>query len=152
MFCLRVCVNCAQHTDKRNQMKYTHTKITGGKADKRLSETLSELKDGHYNVFFTEFRKTPSRYKFYWGYVLPAILLQAGHLFQIDGQDVRSTNQLHEILKAIYNSGTVLDTTTGQTMRVSISTTTLNDDQFINQFQERIMSDFAQEYGVEFDW
>lgn len=133
-------------------MKYAHTKITGGKPDKRLAEAIQTLKDGHYNVYFTEFRNSVSRYKFYWGYVLPAILIQAGHRFQIDGQPIRSTNQLHEIMKAIYNSGKVLDTNTGAIIRVSITTTTLNDDQFINSFQERIMSDFTSEYGVIFDW
>lgn len=128
--------------------------IRGGQfSSPRFLEYLKNLPDGQYEVQIQPLRKTPGRYKFYRGFVLPAILVQVGHLFIIDGEPITSTDQLHEILKAKYNRGTFLDTSTGETLSIGMSTRILNNDQFINRYQEMIMSDFADHpYYVEFNW
>lgn len=100
-----------------------------------LKITIEEVKRGY----------TPTRYKFYFAHVLEVILHTCGRMFEImDGNEfrpVRSTTEIHECLKLKYNPVFVRTPFGGGT--VAGSTTGLSDSEFINQYEETIISEFS---------
>lgn len=127
------------------------------KSRREFSEIWTALPDGRYTITIETSGKgyRPTRYKYYFDSVLFEALRQAGRYFRITNMETgeqrqpRDTNELHEIMKAIYNPVTV-----EAARRVFImpgTTTDLNDRDFIGNFLEQIMSDLSgPPYLVEF--
>lgn len=123
-----------------------------------FAEQVRALPDGWYKVTMTESQPgayTATRYRYYFGVILPAILEACAERFFIidpataEQRTVRNTADLHECLKVMYNPVTVITPrgayTTGGT------TTNLADREFIGEYLELIYSDFSQPpYNVEF--
>lgn len=121
-----------------------------------FAEQWAALPDGDLDVQMSEAKAyRPTRYKWYFGHVLSEILNQAGHLLQITNtktgevRRMRNTTELHTFLKWKYNLVWVM---VGDIAMPEAGTTTdLSDSEFIANFQERIMSDFAgPPWNVEF--
>jgi len=139
-----------------------HIEKRGGKITQEsrpvFAEQVSALPDGWHKVTITESKPgayTPTRYRYYFGVMLPAILEKCADRFLMIDQataeqkTVRNTTDLHECLKVMYNPVTVITPrgayTTGGT------TTNLADRDFIGEYLETIYSDFSQPpYNVEF--
>lgn len=118
-------------------------------------EAWNEMPDGWYKVIFEAQKRgyTPTRYKYYFAHVLETILLTCGNRFEImDGETfrkARNTQEIHEALKMKYNP--VLVRTPFGAFAMPSSTTGLTDSEFINQFEETIISEFAAPpFGCDF--
>lgn len=112
-------------------------------------EQWGQLPDGNYTITIEEGRKgyTPTRYKYYFDCVLFEIIRQAGHYYRITNPETgeqrkpNNTEEMHEIMKAIYNPLTVQ---VGRaTMVIPGSTTELKDRDFIGNYLEQIISEHA---------
>ncbi len=122
-----------------------------------LADQYAELEDGYYtnDIHPGRIGYTPSRYKHYHDCILWAILSQAGHHYRLTNPDTgeerqpRSTGELHELIKAIYNP--IFLVYQGKTRVIAGTTTDLTDRQFIDKFQEDVMSDHAgPPFNVEY--
>lgn len=118
-------------------------------------DAWAELPDGGYRLIFEPQKRgyTPTRYKYYFAHVLEAILLTCGNRFEImEGErfrPARNVQEIHEALKMKYNP--VLVRTPFATFAMPSSTTGLSDSEFINQFEETIISEFsAPPFGCDF--
>lgn len=122
-----------------------------------FTEQFAMLGDGKWKIRFDPAKDgyKATRYRYYFGVVLSAILTQAGHLLQItdmssgERRRMRNTTELHTYMKWKYNLVWIM---VGETAMPSAGTTTdLNDTEFIQKFQEQIMSDHANPpYNVDF--
>lgn len=140
------------HITKNEGHNYT------GQSREIMAEQFGGLPEGRYKVTVEEDKPggyTATRYRFYFGVVLAAILEACRDMFQIidhatgERKPLRNTTDLHEALKMMYNPISVITPhgafTTGGT------TTSLNDREFIGQFMEQIQADFSQApYNVNF--
>lgn len=117
-----------------------------------FSKNFDGLKDGGYKIMVERLDKkfSPSRYKYYFDYVMFTILSQAGDFLQIFDRDgklkpVQSTDDVHAIMKATFNPITFVDVSTGLTGTIGKSTTDLSDRDFIGKFTEMIIAKFSSE-------
>ena len=130
--------NMANHVLIVDRAKVSH--------NRQLFDTIKST-EGIIQVHIKEFSKSNTRYKYYFGYVLPEIL-KCG-IWQIkdsDGNWKRCTNttQLHELMKYKYNPAQALDPFTGEVITLGgKSTTELSDTEFIHRFTEQIQADHA---------
>lgn len=122
---------------------------------KDFAGAILSLSDGWHKATIEEVRRgyTYTRYKYYFGHVLKTILLTVGKRFQIlDGdtwRPVRDTSEIHAGMKMKYNP-VIMQTPFGN-FTVPDSSTSLSDREFINEFEEQIISDFsAPPFGCEF--
>ena len=128
-----------------------------GQSREIMAEQFSLLGQGRYRVVIEKVGayERPTRYKFYFGVVMAAILEKCADRFQIinprtgETSPPRTTEDVHEIMKAIYNPVTIL-TPKGATNSGG-TTTNLSDGEFIREYMEAIMAEFsAPPYNVEF--
>jgi hypothetical protein len=128
-----------------------------------MREQFGALEAGRHKVVIEKVGayEQPSRYKFYFGVIMAAILEECADRFQIinprtaETSPPRTTEDVHEIMKAMYNPVMIM-TPKGVTNSGG-TTTNLNDRDFIGEYSEEIMADFSQPpYNVEFrdieDW
>lgn len=132
----------------------TNGKLTAQSRDV-YRDAWAELPDGGYRLIFEPQKRgyTPTRYKYYFAHVLETILMVCGKRFEImEGErfrPARNTQEIHEALKMKYNP--VLVRTPFATFAMPSSTTGLSDSEFINQFEETIISEFsAPPFGCDF--
>lgn len=127
------------------------------KSRKEFREQWDALPDGEYRVTIEEDGNSyrPSRYKYYFDSVLFEILRQAGRFFRVTNpatgeiRDIRTEAELHEVMKGIYNP--IMVSAGRQVFVMPGTTTELNDREFIGNYMEQILSDFAgPPYLVEF--
>lgn len=112
-------------------------------------EQWKELPDGEYTITIEEGKRgyTSTRYKYYFDCVLFEIMRQAGRFFRVlnhntgEQRQPANVNELHEIMKALYNPITVQ--VNGVTMLIPGTTTELTDREFIGHFMEQIISDHS---------
>ena len=111
-----------------------------------------DLDDGKYKIALESMNTsfTPSRYKYYFDYVMFVILHQASDHLKIlnrEGEfvDVETTAEVHQIIKAIFNPITFVDLTTGVTGTIGKSTKGLSDRQFIGEFTEKVIAHYSSE-------
>lgn len=103
--------------------------------------------DGWLKITIEEVRRgyTPTRYKYYFAHVLEVILHTVGRMFEVmDGSEfrpARNTAEIHDCLKLKYNPVFVRTPFGGGT--IAGSTTGLSDIEFINQYEETIISEFS---------
>jgi hypothetical protein len=127
------------------------------KSKEILIEQIRALGNGFWTVQATEARQgySTTRYKWYFGCVLPLILDNAARYYRIvnpktgEQREPRNTTEIHQCMKAIYNP---IILTVGDKTRVIAGTTTdLNDREFIQEFQEQIIADHSgPPYNIEF--
>lgn len=127
-----------------------------------LRGLFDSLAPGQYSLVVEEAKRgyTPTRYRYYFGCILPQILHKCSERFLIQGRDgvlqpVQSTDDLHFAIKAMFNP--VVIVTPAGAYTIGESTTNLNDRDFISEFLPNVMSHFADApYFVEFqsfeDW
>ena len=145
------------HITKKEGHNYT------GQSREIMAEQFGGLPEGRYKVVIEKVGayENPSRYKYFFAIVMAAILEKCGNMFRVishrTGEEVpwRTTADVHAYMKLRYNPHT-LTTPTGIFI-VPGSTTEISDRDFINEYMEVIMSDFASSpYFVEFkdidDW
>lgn len=114
-----------------------------------FSEQWERCPDGNYTITIEEGKKgyTSTRYKYYFDCVLREILGQASRFFRVTspatGEQRRpeSTEELHTIMKAIYNP--LIVTIDGKAMVIPGTTTELTDSDFIGNYLEQILSDHS---------
>lgn len=108
-------------------------------------EVTSEQKKGALGNY------SPTRYKYYFDCVL-TLALPAASRFYFWGvregkkyiqKPLKNVEDLHEYLKAKYNSVQVIDAATGEYRETAMSTTQMNDRDFIHRFLEQILLDFS---------
>jgi len=131
-----------------------------------LKETLTNLGEGMFKVFIQEVKRTGGwRYKFHFGHVLPLIVEHmnrnginqildpmTGELIPIDIQT------LHDYHKQMFNPSLVKNLLNKKDARgnvpeyiaVPMTTTKMSDGDFINRFEEEIISTYANQYGISF--
>jgi len=129
-----------------------------GNSREILREQFGGLADGQYKITIQEAGtgyEKPTRYKYYFGVVLTAILEKCAGRFQVinprtgETAPPRTTTDIHEIMKVVYNP-VIIITPHGATNSGG-TTTNLNDRDFIGEYMETIMADFsAPPYNVEF--
>ncbi len=128
-----------------------------------LREQFGALLEGQYKVTIDLVHGgyTSSRYKYYFGHVLPCILEKCAKSFRMinprtgEESNPRNTTDLHECLKMMFNPVTVI--TPNGAFNTPGTTTALSNREFIGEFLEMIQAYFANEpYNVEFidrkDW
>ena len=126
-----------------------------GETREELASAIKALPDGFAKVTIQTVKRgyTSTRYKYYFGHVLPVILSTCGHFFKVlDGDTVRparSTDEIHEVFKLKYNP-TMIQTPFGIYVAAN-TTTSLCDRDFINRFEEAIIIEFSEPpYGCDF--
>lgn len=129
-----------------------------------LREQFVGLSEGQYKVTVEdakEGRYTGTRYKYYFGHVLPCILEKCAKSFRMinprTGEEANphNTTDLHECLKMMFNPVTVI--TPNGAFNTPGTTTSLSNREFVGEFLEMIMAYFSDPpYNVEFidrdDW
>lgn len=145
---------------------------TSGKVDwkkesfTQLKQTMTNLPEGQFKVFIQQVKRMGSwRTKFHFGHVLPLIVeyMNRNNINQILDPTTGEMTPidvltLHEYHKQLFNPCLVKNILNrkdvkGQTPEfivVPMSTTKLNDSEFIGRFEEEIMSTYANQYGIEF--
>lgn len=125
-----------------------------GQSREILKEQFEALEQGRYKVVIEKVGayERPTRYKFYFGVVMAAILEKCADRFQIinprtgETSPPRTTEDIHEIMKAMF----MIMTPKGVTNSGG-TTTNLSDRDFINEYSEEIMAEFSSPpYNVEF--
>ena len=129
-----------------------------GQSREILAEQLRALEAGRYKVTIEEDKPgqySATRYRFYFGVVLTAILEKCGKLFatldRSTGELIpcRNTTALHEHMKLKYRPITIV--TPQGAFVVPGSSTDYSDREFYTEFMEQIMADFSQPpFNVEF--
>jgi hypothetical protein len=121
-----------------------------------LAEAVSQAPDGNFEIIIKQRPEgySRTRYKFYFGSIVPLILLTCADKFKIVTNDgsmrtPTSAEEMHEVLKYLYNPVSIV---TPKGAFVTGSTTTnLSDRDFIGVYLESIMSDFSNPpYNVDF--
>ncbi len=114
-----------------------------------MAEQFSALPEGRYKVTIEKVGQYehPGRYRYYFAIVMAEILHKCADRFQIinprtgETSPPRTTADIHEIMKALYNPVMVVThkgiTNSGGT------TTNLSDRDFIGEYMESIMAEFA---------
>jgi hypothetical protein len=129
-----------------------------------MRDQFSALPPGEYTISIEpakQSRYTSSRYKYYFGHILPCILEKCAARFRMinprtgEESSPRNTSDLHECLKMMFNPVTVI--TPNGAFNTPGTTTALSNQEFINEFMELIFSYFSSDpYNVEFldreDW
>ena len=123
-----------------------------------LREQFGDLPDGEHKVTVEPFERgkyTATRYRYYFGVVLAAILEKCSKLFgtldRSTGELIpcRNVTALHEHMKLKYRPVTII--TPQGAFVVPGSSTDYSDREFYTEFMDQIMADFSQHpYGVEF--
>lgn len=128
-----------------------------GQSREILKDQIEALGQGRYKVVIEKVGayERPTRYKFYFGVVMAAILEKCADRFQIinprtgETSPPRTTEDIHEIMKAMFNPVMIM-TPRGVTNSGG-TTTNLSDRDFINEYSEEIMAEFSHPpYNVEF--
>lgn len=90
------------------------------------------------------------RYKYYFAHVLRVIEENCLFVRESSGAPLPSS-EIHEILKRIFNPEIFVNSETGDVYQGSKSTTGLKDGDFINKYEQAIISMFASDpYNLEF--
>lgn len=95
-----------------------------------------------------------TRYKYYFDGLLMLVLPFASKYYKIleDGEprSVKTTEELHNCLKAKYNPIHALNTLTGELLSNAETTTALSDRDFITKYEQEIMWEFSSPpYNLE---
>lgn len=113
-------------------------------------ETVKALRDGVYRIQVEERKNfTTTRYKYYFAYLLPQIMQHAKPMVQVPGtgEERHSTvDEFHDMLKLWFNSGIMHNPVTGEPYKIGLSTTGLDDRDFIDEYEERIAVEFCTLY------
>ena len=139
------------------QITRTETDFSGASRE-IMKEQFRSLKAGQYKVTIEKVehgKYTATRYKYYFASVLAAILEKCQNRFSItdhftgEEHPPRTTADIHEIMKLLFNTITVVTPkgifTSGGTTRA------LSDREFIGEYMETIISEFSlPPYNVEF--
>lgn len=138
-------------------IEYRNGKLTEASRDV-LKEQFGLLGDGWHKVVIQESKTgkyTPTRYRFYFGILLPIILENCAGRFSVidhntgEQRAIRNTTELHKGLKMMYNPITFI--TPNGTFTDGDTTTGLSDRKFINEFMETIMGEFSMPpYNCDF--
>lgn len=124
-------------------MNYLVVDFNKTKEKQLLFDVLKDL-DGIHIIQINKYKKSNSRYAFYFAYVLTEILKTRIYADK-NGFIISETKQLHEFFKIKYNPILIADPITAEITRIPRSTTKLDDNKFINEYQEVIMADHAGE-------
>lgn len=128
-----------------------------GQSREIMAEQFGVLPEGRYKVTIEKVGayERPTRYKWYFSVMMAEILNKCADRFQIlnprtgETSPPRTTEDIHEIMKAIYNPVTII-TPKGATNSGG-TTTNLGDQEFINEYSEMILSEFSSPpYNCEF--
>lgn len=114
-----------------------------------MNENFGALPEGRYKVTIEKVGayERPTRYRWYFAVMMAEILSKCADRFQIlnprtgETSTPRTTADIHEIMKAIYNPVTII-TPKGATNSGG-TTTNLGDREFINEYSEMILSEFS---------
>lgn len=120
-----------------------------------LKQAFDNLKDGTHEVhlFANMERAYKTRYKWYFAYLLPEIITRCNILItchQTGEERHITTGELHQHFKKAYNGGSVVDPLTGKISLVGLSTTKLDDNEFISEFEDKIQFDFMTAFPDAF--
>lgn len=168
----RVIFQLINQTIMEPKTLYVHREISQGKVDwiaesfRSLKETFQSLEEGMYKIFIQKVKRSGGwRYKYHFGHVLPLIVEfmnrneinqildpMTGELIPIDVQT------LHDYHKQMFNPALVKNTLKKKDARgnvpeyiaVPMTTTKMSDGDFINRFEEEIISTYANKYGICF--
>lgn len=129
--------------------------IKGGKVAfgrSLLAEKIRGADDGDYDIIIKKATTGSSRYAYYFDAVMYDLLMQAGHHFRFSGgAPIETEEQLHTVMKMLYNPTNIVDPNTGEVFKTPMSTTGMTDRDFIQEFEQQIIADFSQPpYNVEF--
>lgn len=131
------------------------TKLDTGKMSETSREIFREqfaaLETGQYFVQFKPHktaRFTATRYKWWFDCVLGLALPKVRQHFGMADKHGEvsypaTVEQLHEILKLIYNPVTIVRADGGIIKTIGYTTTRMSDSDFINEFCEQIIADFS---------
>lgn len=131
-----------------------------------LKKTFDDMGEGMYKVFIQEVKRVGGwKYRFHFGHVLPMIVEYmnrneinqlidptTGELTPID------VDTLHEYHKQIFNPALIKNVLKKKDTRgnvpefivVPMTTTKMSDGDFINRYEEEIISTYSNQYGIEF--
>lgn len=91
-----------------------------------------------------------TRYKYYFGHILKAI--EQAEIFVDNATgEVLSTERIHEQMKFLFNPNIVVNQKNNSLTIVGGSTTSMNDAEFIEEFEEQVLMLFSQPpYYIDF--
>jgi hypothetical protein len=88
-------------------------------------------------------KRTPKKYKYYFDCVMHCMLAQVGHRFQIGDRTAQTTEEIHTVMKFIYNPITVYCISTGDVYKIPGTTTSMTDSEFIDRYEQQIIADYS---------
>ena len=116
-----------------------------------INEMIADLPPGEYELLIKKKSRTATRYAFYFPHVLGAILEKCSEFFILNGEPITNVDDLHLIMKLKYNPVTMVDSSTGEMVKMPGATKTMDNKRFIDEFMEQIISDFSQPpFNVDF--
>lgn len=132
------------------------TKIDGkltSESRQVLKDWHDNLQDGTHEIDSKRITRTYlTRYKYYFGYLLPEII-KACNLVEIDRSTGETwpmkTETLHDFLKKHHNSVFATNPFTGELIKVASSTTNLTDGEFIDRYESEIAAHFQTHFQVD---
>lgn len=118
-------------------------------ASKRLLLEKLKTLTGTHQIIIKKVRSYSTRYKYTFSHVYSEIA-KSGQYLDSDGNPL-STNEIHEVMKLIYNPKRIVDISSGEVRIIAGATNTVSDSDFIGQFEEQIICDHSQPpYNIEF--
>jgi hypothetical protein len=78
-------------------------------------------------------KRSTQQLRYYWGVCVPII---RNRLRELGYDDVRTSEDAHEILKALFNKGTFIDKSTGESINYGKTTTGMSTSDFMDYIAE----------------
>jgi hypothetical protein len=129
--------------EKRNGKMAEHSKDV-------FKGQFEQWPDGLYLINAKQTKGTfnARRYKYWFDCVLGLALPRVRDFFAMADSNAQmhtpdTVEQLHAILRVVYNPLTIVSSTTGRVTTIGQTTTMLNDTDFINEFSETIIADLS---------
>lgn len=127
--------------------------------DRKLSEqsrheiktAIEAQKDGFYEVHFLQSKYRKSRYKYYFGYLLPRLIRYCfAMITEKSTGEMRhpSTSEVHEILKCHYNGVIVQNPLNNEISIIGGTTTEIGDYDFIELYEGQIIAEFSERFPM----
>ncbi len=110
-------------------------------------QSTEKLRDGVHeaHLFANMHRTYKGRYKYYFSYMLPEIIRRCKIMIvshQTGEERFATTMEFHNHLKQAKNGGSIINPLTNKVSLVGLSTTKLDDNEFINEYEDEILFDY----------
>lgn len=115
-----------------------------------MANWFNGLQDGYHEVSaktVADLQYQPTRYKYLFDCVYQLCLPSAARVYRVleggDPRPIRTVEELHYCMKAVYNPVHCVNIETGQVLSNALTTTALSDRDFAKRFLDEILVEFS---------